>query len=417
MAKKIYDVAIIGAGPAGMMAAVRARECGAQVIILEKKQTPGLKLLMTGKERCNITQYETDAQMFIAPFGKEGRFLLSALSVLNVDETIAFFNRHKVKTKLERGGRVFPESDTAKDVQQLFLKLLQKNDVTIHTRCAIKKIVHFNNHIEKIITTSGDIEARSFIIATGGLSYPETGSTGDGYTWAKALGHTVITPEPALTPIIVQEKWVQELEGLSLRNVSLSAYQNNKKKDERFGEALFTRSGLSGPIVLDMSKQIGLLLRGGTVCLVIDFKPALDFEKLDKRIMRDLEAHPKKAIKNMLAELLPKNKIPCMLKLTNIDPEKKANVITREERKTLRRFLKEFPLTVKKLHGFDKAIVTAGGIALKEIDPNTMHSRVVDNCYFAGEILNLDGPTGGYNLQVCWSTGYCAGESAAQGTK
>ncbi len=409
-----YDLAIIGAGPAGMMAALRASECGAKVVLLEKNNIPGVKLMMTGKERCNITNAETDPQKFTANFGRSGKFLLSALYRFGVEETIVFFHKNSLNTVTERGGRIFPESDRAKDVQELFLRLIKKNNITLLTGCRIKNISLKQKRIEEIILEDGGVKAKNYLICTGGLSYPLTGSTGDGYKWAKEMGHTIIKPEPALTPVVVNEKWVSELEGLSLKNVMISVYQNNKKKDERFGEALFIDFGMSGPIILDMSRSIGKLLAAGEVDLFIDFKPALDFDVLDKRILRDLEKYNKKSIKNILPELLPQRMIPLILKLAKIDPDKHGNAITKDERKRVRSLLKQFPLTVKSLLGFNKAIITAGGVSLKEIDPKSMRSRIIDNLYFAGEILDLDGPTGGYNLQVCWSTGYLAGESAAK---
>ncbi|MBN2297814.1 MAG: NAD(P)/FAD-dependent oxidoreductase [Deltaproteobacteria bacterium] len=413
--KTPYDLAIIGAGPAGMMAAVRASQCGVKVVVLEKNRTPGIKLLMTGKDRCNITNAQTDPLKFADHFGKNGKFLLSALYCFGVEETLRFFNENTVQTKVERGGRVFPESDQAKDVQELFLRLLKEHGIVLLCNSKVKTIVHRQNAIEKIVLDNDkEIIARNYLISTGGLSYPRTGSTGDGYTWAKQLGHTVIKPQPSLTPVLVKEPWVKELEGLSLKNVSISVYQDNKKKDERFGEALFTDSGLSGPIILDMSKSIGNLLALGQAKLFIDFKPALDFNVLDKRLLRDFEENKNKAIKNILPGLLPKKLIPVIISLAQIDPEKKGNSITKDDRKRLRLLLKEFPLTVKSLLGFNKAIITSGGISLKEIDPKTMRSRIIRNLFFAGEIIDLDGPTGGYNLQVCWSTGYLAGEQAAR---
>ncbi len=413
MQSKKYDLAIIGAGPAGMMAALRASECGADVVLLEKNHMPGIKLLMTGKERCNITNAETDVRSFAANYGKNGKFLFSALYRFGVKETIDFFHENKLKTKIERGGRVFPESDKSKDVLDLFLRRIKENNITLLTDCRIKKISHKQDTIEKITLDNTEIKARNYLISTGGLSYPQTGSTGDGYSWAKQMGHTIIKPGPALTPVLVKEKWVKELEGLSLKNVRISIYQNNKKQDDRFGEALFTGSGLSGPIILDMSKSIGKLLANGQADLFIDFKPALDFDILDKRILRDFEKHQGKSVRNILAELLPQKLIPVILRLAKIDPVKKGHSITKDDRKRLRLLLKQFPFTIKSLLGFDKAIITTGGIALKEIDPATMRSRIINNLYFAGEILDLDGPTGGYNLQVCWSTGYLAGENAA----
>jgi predicted Rossmann fold flavoprotein len=409
-----YDVAIIGAGPAGMMAAVRAAECGARVVLLEKNHVPGMKLLMTGKQRCNITNAETDVRKFAEHFGRNGRYLLSALYHFGVTETIDFFHRNGLKTKIEPDGRIFPESDRAKDVQGLFLRLIRENNITLLTDCRIKKILHRQNTIEKIILAAAGIEAADYVISTGGLSYPRTGSTGDGYGWAEQMGHTIIKPCPALTPVTVNAKWVRELEGLSLKDVRISIYQNSKKQDDRVGEALFTKAGLSGPVILDMSKSIGKLLVQGQTDLFIDFQPDMDSYMLDERILENLQKHNNKSIKNILSGLLPKKLIPVILGLTNIDPEKKGNSITKDERKKLRVISKHFPLTLKSLAGFDKAIITTGGIALKEIDAETMRSRIIKNLYFAGEILDLDGPTGGYNLQVCWSTGYLAGENAAR---
>jgi predicted Rossmann fold flavoprotein len=409
-----YDLAIIGAGPAGMMAALRASECGARVVLLEKNRKPGIKLLMTGKERCNITNAETDVQQFSSYFGKKGKFLLSALYRFGVQETIDFFHGNKLKTVVERGGRIFPENGRAEDVHALLLSLIKRNNVTLLTDCVIKKISTAKNSIEKIILANNEISATNYLISTGGLSYPGTGSTGDGYQWAKQMGHRIVKPAPALTPILVKEPWVKELEGLSLKNVTVSVYQKNKKMDERFGEALFTDRGMSGPVILDMSKSIGELLARGQTDLFIDFKPALDFTMLDKRILRDLEKNKNRAIKNMLPELLPKKLIPVILKLAKIDADTKGHSITKDERKKLRLLLKQFPLKIKKLVGFNKAIITTGGIDLKEVDPKTMRSKIIKNLYFAGEVLDLDGPTGGYNLQVCWSTGYLAGESAAE---
>jgi predicted Rossmann fold flavoprotein len=331
-----------------------------------------------------------------------------------VEDTVEFFHGNRLKTVTERGGRIFPESDKAKDVQGLFLRLMIKNNITLLNHCRIKKISHKENVIAKIVLEKTDIKARNYLISTGGLSYPETGSTGDGYKWAEKMGHTIINPEPALTPVIVKEKWIKELEGLSLKNVRISVYQDNKKQDERFGEALFTGVGLSGPIILDMSRAIGKLLVKGKVDVFIDFKPALEFNVLDKRILRDFEDHKNKSIKNILPGLLPKKLIPVIIRMAKIDPDKKGHSITKDERKKLRLLLKQFPLTIKSLSGFEKAIITTGGINLKEIDPKTMRSGIISNLYFAGEILDLDGPTGGYNLQVCWSTGYLAGENAAK---
>jgi predicted Rossmann fold flavoprotein len=404
-----YDVAIIGAGPAGMMAAIRASKNNTSVILLEKNSMPGVKLLMTGKERCNITNAETDIKKFTDQFGKNGKFLKNALYHFGVKETINFFHKNKLETKVERGNRIFPESNKAKDVQNLFLNLIAKKKIKLKTECNIKKIITTDGSIDKIILSDIEIKAAKYILATGGLSYPKTGSTGDGHKWAKQMGHKIIQTSPALTPIVVEEKWVEELDRLKIKNVQISVYQNNKKQDSRFGEAEFTTYGLNGPIILDISKSVGSLLKKGEVKLYIDFKPRLEFDVLDKRILRDFAKFSDKPIRTVLQELLPKQIIPTFLKLTDLDHNKKVNTISKEERKRLKVLLKELPLTPVKLLGFNKAVITTGGINLKEVDPKTMKSKIIDNLYFAGEILDLDGPTGGYNLQVCWSTGYLAG--------
>ncbi len=408
-----YDLAIIGAGPAGMMAAIRAAECGASVIVLEKMPSPGIKLLMTGKERCNITNNEPDPRTLAEFYGPGGKFLLTALYHFGVTQTIDFFESNGLPTKVERGGRVFPQSDRAQDVQLLLLFLMKKHKVKLRTTVHIIDFYVENARIKKIILEDGEIEATNVIVATGGLSYPKSGSTGDGYAWAKKMGHTIIEPRPSLTPILVKEKYVEELEGISLKNVSVIVQQNETKQAERFGEALFMGNGLSGPIILDISKEVGILLKKGEVKILIDFKPALDWQKLDDRLIRDFEQFNTKKIQNALSALVPKRLIPILLKLAEIDPDKNCSTISKKERKRLRILLKEFPFTVDGLVGFKKAVITAGGISLREIDSKTMRSKIIDNLFFAGEILDLDGPTGGYNLQVCWSTGYLAGQSAA----
>jgi len=262
-----------------------------------------------------------------------------------------------------------------------------------------------------ILTNKEEIIADKFVVCTGGKSYPATGSTGDGYKWLRKLGHTIINLSPSLTPVTVKEKIVKELEGLTLKNVEISVYQNGKKINSGFGEAIFTADGMSGPVILDLSKKINQRTLN---VIRIDFKPALSFTKLDKRIQRDFQQANNKMFKNSLNRILPQKLIPVIIKLSNISPDKKVNLVTREERKKLLHLLKEFVLEVKGLVGYNKAIVTAGGVRLNEIDSKTMKSKLIDNLYFAGEIINLDGPTGGYNLQMCWSTGYAAGESAGK---
>ena len=411
---RFYDIAVIGGGPAGMMAAGRAAELGAKVVLIEKNETLGKKLLITGKGRCNFTHNEFDIRKFAEKFGRNGRFLYSALSVFGVREVIDFFASRGVKGKVEQGNRIFPEEGNAQDILNVLVKYLAKGKVSILLNSEITGFKQEKGEISQVLLGDRKVKAGKFIICTGGKSFPQTGSTGDGYLWAEQLGHTVIPPEPALNPVKTSEKWVKELQGLSLKNVSLKLFQNNKKKDERFGEMLFTHFGVSGPIVMDMSKNIGKLLENGPLKLILDLKPALDFKKLDKRIQRDFQIFKGRMFKNSLKGLLPLSIISVIIRLSGIEPNKQVDYLNREERKRLVHLFKELELTPTSLLGFKWSVVTSGGVALKEVDPNTMGSKKIKNLYFAGEILDLDGPSGGYNLQECWSTGYLAGQSAAK---
>ena len=413
----LFDIAVIGGGPAGMMAAGRAAELGAKVVLIEKNEILGEKLLITGKGRCNFTHNEFDIRKFSEKFGRNGRFLYTALEVFGAREVIDFFESRGVKANVEQGDRVFPEKGNAQDILNVLIKYLAEGKVNILLNSEVTGFKQEKGKISQVLLRDRQISADKYILCAGGKSYPQTGSTGDGYQWAEQLGHTVITPVPALNPVKTSEEWVKELQGLSLKNVSLQLFQNNKKKDERFGEMLFTHFGVSGPIVMDMSKNIGALLKKGPVKLILDLKPALDFKKLDKRIQRDFEKFKGRMFKNSLIGLLPLSMIPVIIKLSGIEPEKKVDYISREERNKLVHLLKELELTPTGLLGFKWSVVTSGGVALKEVDPNTMCSKKIKNLYFAGEILDLDGPSGGYNLQECWSTGYLAGENAIKNTK
>ncbi len=407
-----FDVAVIGGGPAGIMAAGRAAELGARVVLIEKNQSLGKKLLITGSGRCNISQAEFNDKKFVEKLGKKGQFLLSALSVFGPEEVVKFFEERGLQIKMERGGRIFPASDKAQDVLNVLLKYLNKNKVELLLGQEVIDFEAKEGRIENVKLKKGEITAQSFILCTGGKSYPGTGSTGAGYAWAQKIGHKIINPTPALVPIETKENWVKNLQGLSLKNVSVALFQNNKKQDSRFGEMLFTHFGLSGPIILDLSKKIGELLAVGEVILKIDLKPALDVLTLDKRLQRDFKKN--KDFKNYLPELLPQKLGDLILRFTKISPDKKLNSITREERKKLIGVLKGLKLTAKGSVGFSQAIVTSGGVELKEIDSKTMRSKIIRNLFFAGEIIDLDGPTGGYNLQICWSTGRVAGENAGK---
>ncbi|MCU0822096.1 MAG: NAD(P)/FAD-dependent oxidoreductase [Spirochaetes bacterium] len=413
MKKIACEIAVIGGGPAGMMAAGTAASMGADVMLLEKNSRPGKKLLITGKGRCNITNADPDPRSFISQFGKNGKYLHSALHSFTIDDAMNFFTERGLPVKIERGNRVFPESDSAADVLAVLTDYVKKSGGRIKTGCDIKKIIQTEKKITAITSNEYFIEAKCFILCTGGKSYPATGSTGAGFNFARAAGHTVIEPRPSLVPVILAEKWPGDVEGLSLRNVSVTLLHNGKKISEEFGEALFTSNGMSGPVIIDLSRKIKDLLPD-SLEISIDLKPALDHKTLDERIRRDFAENPARQFKNSLGKLLPASMIPVIIKLSGIEPYKTVSHLTRDDRKKLIHVLKELRARVKGIGGFSEAIITAGGISLDEIDMRTMRSRIIDNLYFAGEIIDLDGPTGGYNLQVCWSTGFCAGKAAAE---
>ncbi|MCK5413716.1 MAG: NAD(P)/FAD-dependent oxidoreductase [Candidatus Pacebacteria bacterium] len=409
-----YDIIIIGGGPAGMIAAGRAGELGSRVLLIEKNRKLGAKLLITGKGRCNITNKVNNTREFVSEFGRNGKFIFSSLFKFGIEDAIDFFNNHGIKTKVERGNRVFPLSDKSIDVLNVLVNYMKDSKVEIRKNSQVKDFIIKDNNIQKVKLTNGkEIEGNKFILCTGGKSCPTTGSSGDGYDWLSRLGHTVTKLYPSLTPIILKNKIIKELEGLSLKNVKITAYKNNKVIDSKFGEAIFTSDGMSGPIILELSRKL-TKVSPENVQIKIDFKPALDYQKLDKRIQRDFMQGNNKMFKNSLEKLLPQKLIPVIIRLSEIDIDKKVNLITHEERMRLLGLIKEFKLELKELSGYNKAIVTLGGAKLNEIDPKTMKSKLVDNLYLAGEILDLDGPTGGYNLQVCWSTGYVAGDSAGK---
>jgi len=421
-----YDLIVIGGGPSGMMAAGRAAENGARVLLLEKNEKLGRKLLITGGGRCNLTNKEPDLRKFTEKFGKSGDFLFSPLSQFGVKDTIKFFNKNGVETKTERGNRVFPKSDDAHSVLVSLINYLNNNGVDIKTKTEVKSLVAKKNHrrtpdvtsgnlderVEKIILKNNkEINVKNIAICTGGKSHSITGSTGQAYNWLSKLGHTIVPLRQALAPILLEESWLKKVEGLSLKNISISIIQNNKKIISNFGEAIFMSNGMSGPIILELSKTIAKLLEEGPVSLKIDLKPALTFEMLDKRIQKDLKKFSGKMFKNCLGDLLPKALIPIIGGFSGINPERKVDDITREERKALAHLLKGLRVEVKRVANFSRAIMTSGGVSLKEIDSRTMKSKIIDNLYLAGEIIDLDGPTGGYNLQLCWSTGFVIGEN------
>ena len=406
---------VVGAGPAGLMSAAIAAEHGARVILVEKMARVGRKLSITGKGRCNLTT-SVDGSDLIKGFPGNGRFLHSAFHEFSNTDLIQFFHKRGLQTNVERGNRVFPVSDKAEDVVDLLNHNARKAGVEILLSATVTNIIIKDSKLAEINSDRGEFAVDAIIIATGGMSYPGTGSTGDGYVWAKQLGHRVIHPRPGLVPIQVSEKWIKELQGLGLKNVRARTYtEKGKLINEDFGELIFTHFGLSGPIILSMSHDIGdhLFKQQQPVTIKLDLKPALQEEKLDERIQRDFNKYSRKMFKNALNDLLPQKMIPVIISLSGIEAEKECHQITRTERLALVRLLKNFTMTITGTRPIAEAIVTAGGVDVKEVNPKTMASKLVKGIYFAGEILDVDGYTGGYNLQAAFSTGYVAGKYAA----
>ena len=401
-----YDCIVIGGGPAGMFAAITASQQGKKVLLLEKNDRLGKKLLITGKGRCNVTN-DCTAQDVLQNTPRNGRFLFSAMTAYPPEKIKAFFEDRGCALKTERGNRVFPVSDSAKSVLDCLQNELRRCKVTVKT--ARVKSIHTENGVVKgVVTQEGILEADSVILATGGASYPTTGSTGDGYTMAAALGHTIVPAEGSLVPLETEGNDCQDMQGLALRNCGVKLLNAKGKvlyKD--FGELLFTHFGVSGPTVLSASCH----LKGEGCRLVLDLKPALEDNKLDERIQRDLEMYKNRSMENALTDLLPRSMIPVVLRRLEIDPAMQANSLTRQKRRALVELLKAFSITITGKRPVAEAIITSGGVKVSEIDPKTMESKKVPGLYFAGEIIDCDAYTGGFNLQIAWATAYAAGIS------
>lgn len=403
-------VVVIGGGAAGLMTAVIAGREGAKVTLLEKMNYVGKKMGITGKGRCNITN-ACDMSDFIKNTPGNGKFLYGAYERFTNEDLLQLLHDAGLETKVERGGRVFPASDSALDVRNTFMKLMKHYGVDVHLEEPVKKLLVDDGVVTGVVTDRETYHADAVVIATGGKSYPATGSTGDGYILAAQVGHKITDIRPSLVPIVTEEPWVKDLMGLSLRNVELSVVAKNKVQAKMFGEMMFTHFGITGPIVLSLSHTVGKLMRKkniGTIGLDINLKPALSSETLDKRLQKDFDLYSKKQLINGMKDLLPSRLIPLIIELAGIDPQKPINQISKEERQQIGYMLQHMPLTVKGLRPVEEAIVTAGGISLKEFNPKTIESKLVKGLYGAGEVLDIDAFTGGYNLQAAFSTGYVA---------
>lgn len=404
-------VVVVGGGAAGMFAAITAAENGHRVTLYEKNDKLGKKLFITGKGRCNITN-ASDMETLFASVVSNAKFLYSSFYGYTNWDVIDFFENHGVRTKIERGERVFPVSDHSSDVIRALEKEMERLHVRVVLRTTVKDVVCEDGQFQYVLLGDGKrVSADACIVATGGLSYKTTGSTGDGLEFAKKLGHKVTECMPSLVPLVTKEPWVPELQGLSLKNVTATMYDGKKKLYQEFGEMLFTHYGVSGPLILSASSYIGKKLKDHELKLEIDLKPALTAEQLDHRVLRDFEENKNRQFKNSIGKLFPAKLIPVILELSGIDPEKKVNVISREERNAFVHLIKHFEVTLTGLRDYNEAIITKGGVSTKEIDPGTMESKLMKNLYFIGEVLDLDALTGGFNLQIAWSTARAAGLS------
>lgn len=416
--KNSYDIAVIGGGPAGIMSAIIASDNGAKVILFDRNNKLGRKLILTGNGRCNITNANLNLRDLVLNYSNGGEFLFHAFSVFGPKETISFFEKIGVKTKIENNNRVFPESNDAEDVLDTLSKKLISNKVDIVYNSLVKDIKLKGKKIFKIILDNNEeIVAGKYIICTGGKSFSTTGSDGSMYKLLEKIGHTIVKPQPALSPIRVKESWVKEIQGISLEDVRLNVYINKKKKFFEDGEIMFTHFGITGPAVLNISGKVGEIIEKNSndeLKIGLDFFPKLNQEEIIKELEDILKRYPKRSVKNVLSFFMPDRLSEIICQYAKIEKEKIANSMSKIEKNIIAKAIKNFELTPGELLGFDQAWVTKGGVSLKEINHKTMGSSVIGNLYFAGEIIDIDGKTGGFNLQLCWSTGYLAGKSAAE---
>ncbi|MBI5134205.1 MAG: aminoacetone oxidase family FAD-binding enzyme [Candidatus Taylorbacteria bacterium] len=419
--KARYDVAVIGGGPAGMMAAGRAAELGASVVLVEKNEGLGKKLLITGGGRCNVTNDKPDPREFLEKLGKKGKFLFSTFAQHSVKDSLDFFNSRGMGTKVENEGRVFPVTDSARTVYDLLVRYMKEGGVEVVTGLAAKGFHARDGVIVGLNTEKDTVVADSYILATGGTSAPETGSTGEAFKWLARIGHNVTEPDAALVPVKIAEKWVRDLSGVSHQHVKLALVINGKRDTSRIGRMVFAHFGLSGPLVLNFSKEIREAMQyaqtGDKIELALDIMPDLDSAALDKRVQEAFATASNKKLKNSLKGVVVPALVATVLSLAKLDGEKEANAVTREERLALVKTLKDMRMTPTGFLGKEKAIVASGGVKLEEVDFRTMASRLFPNLYLIGDVLDVERPSGGYSLQLCWTTGWVAGKSAAKRSK
>lgn len=414
-----WDVIVVGGGPAGMMAAGRAAELGARVILIEKNKLLGKKLLITGGGRCNVTNAEFDTKILLAKFKDGGKFFASPFSQWAAQESIDFFNSRGMPTKVEAEQRVFPVSESARsvrDVLEAYMRAggVRAGGVRVEAGTPVKRILAEDGRVLGIELRGGRVvRATSYIFATGGISHPETGSTGDGYAWLRDLGHSVREAEAALVPITLHDPRVRRAAGVALPAVKVTLYQNDAKQSSRIGKLLFTHVGLSGPVILNASSEIGELLKYGPVSVELDLLPESGYEKVNAAFLEALTEHTNKKVRNALSPLVPPALVPLVLEMAGIDPETPAHSLTRESRVRLMKTLKHLRFEVKGLLGMDKAVIASGGVPVSEVDTRTMRSLKYENLFLVGDLLDVDRPSGGYSLQMCWTTGFVAGSAAA----
>ena len=410
---EFFDVIVIGGGASGMMAGLTASMNGKKTIILEKNKTLGEKLKITGGGRCNITNAEYDERVFMKNYGEAESFLYSPFSQFGVEETFKFFESRGLPLMVQARKRAFPKSEKAPDVFRFFEREMKIHKVFIKPSCAVKKINCEKGEVFNVETTQGVFKGKSYILATGGVSHPETGSTGDGFKWLQKLGHTVKEPTPTIVPLAVEEEWVKSLPGVSLTFMKITFYLDGKKQFWRKGKILFTHFGLSGPLILNIAGEIGGLLQSGKVTAVIDAYPDTDLGGMEDNILRVFNANKNKTLKTVFKDITPEGTSPAIQALLpDINFETKVHSVTKEERKKISQLLKSLPVTITHLMGYDRAVVADGGVSLKEIDTRTMRSKVLKNLYITGDLLDINRPSGGYSLQLCWTTGFVAGSNA-----